>query len=356
MNGSIDLLKRLTEADGVPGFETEVRDAFLDEVGDGVEWIRDRMGSVIAKKPGTSPRPHVMLDCHLDEVGFIVQHITPTGFLKFLPLGGWWGHILPAQRVRVGAAGGKKIMGVIGSTPPHFLPAERRSQVLDVRDMFIDIGASSRAEAESWGVRVGTWAAPYSPFTPLENGDLLLAKAFDNRVGCALCIESVRDASDHPNTLFGSGSAQEEVGLRGARTAAETIDPDVAIVLECPPADDTPGFNPDETQGALGGGVQIRAYDPTMIANPQFVDFTLNVAREESIPHQLTVRASGGTNAGSIHVHDRGVPSVVIGVPARYIHSHTSILHTSDYAAAIRLTRALVTRLDADTVASFSAR
>ena len=355
MTGSIDLLKRLTEADGVPGFEGEVRDAFVDEIGDEVEWIRDRTGGVIAKKVGRSARPHVMLDCHLDEIGFIVQHITPAGFLKFLPLGGWWGHILPAQRVRVSAGDGKKLMGVIGSTPPHFLPPERRTQVLEVRDMFIDIGATSRTEVESWGVRVGAWAAPYSPFTPLANNELLLAKAFDNRVGCALCIETVRGAADHPNTIFGSGSAQEEVGLRGARTAAESIDPDVAVVLECPPADDTPGFSPDESQGALGRGVQIRAYDPSMIANPRFVEFVLAVAREESIPHQLTVRASGGTNAGSIHLHRRGVPSVVLGVPARYIHAHTSVLHRADYAAALDLTAALVRRLDADAVASFSA-
>jgi endoglucanase len=182
---------------------------------------------------------------------------------------------------------------------------------------------------------------------------LLLAKAFDNRVGCALCIEAAQLAEKHPNTIFASGSVQEEVGTRGAMASVSLIDPDVAIVLECPPADDTPGFSRDEAQGALGRGVQIRAYDPTMIANPRFVEFAVRVAEENGIPHQLTVRQSGGTNAARIHVHERGVPTVVLGVPARYIHAHAGILHLDDYEAALRLVLAMLARLDGELVASF---
>jgi endoglucanase len=286
-----------------------------------------------------------------------VQHITPGGFLKFLALGGWSGQVLPAQRVRVwapGAAGGRgaKIDGVIGSTPPHLMPADKRDKVPDLRDLFIDVGASSRAEAEAWGIRAGTWAVPASPFTPLANPARFLAKAFDNRAGCGVCIETTTAAASHPNTIFASGSAQEEVGLRGAATAARLIEPDVAIVLEGPPADDTPGFSADESQGGLGRGVQIRAYDPTMIANPRLFELALDTARREGIPHQVSVRSSGGTDGGAIHTSARGVPAIVLGVPARYIHAHASIIDIDDYLACKRLVLALLNALDADRVAA----
>ncbi len=351
MERTIDLLRELATADGVPGFEDEVRAIFERRLAPHGEMSRDGIGGVVCKKRGIADAPRVMLDCHLDEIGFIVQHITPGGFLKFLPLGGWSAQVLPAQRVRVWA-GGAKITGVVGSTPPHLLAPEKRDRVPEIRDLFIDVGAMSRAEAESWGIRIGAWAAPLSPFTPLANPKLFLAKAFDNRVGCALCIEVAEEAAGHPNTLFACGSAQEEVGLRGATTGARRIEPDVAIVLEGPPADDTPGFNADESQGGLGRGVQIRAYDPTMIANPRLVDLAIETARASGIAHQVTVRATGGTDAGAIHTSARGVPTIVLGVPARYIHSHTSVINIDDYAAAKRLVLALLAALDAGRVAA----
>ncbi len=355
METSRRLLETLTQADSVPGFEDEMRTLFATELASVGNVTRDRMGGVICERAGRSATPRIMLDCHLDEIGFIIQHVSADGFLKFLPLGGWWTHILPAQRVRVHGSG-RTVIGVIGSTPPHFLPPERRGNVLEIRDMFIDVGAENAGQVAEWGIRPGSWAVPYSPFTTMASEDLVMAKAFDNRVGCALCIETMQRLDDsHPNTILAAGSAQEEVGLRGARATAHLIDPDVAIVLEGPPADDTPGMRPDESQGRLGGGVQIRVYDPSMIANPRLVDLVIGVATEAGIAHQVTVRSSGGTNAGSIHVHGAGVPSVVLGVPARYIHSHASIIHLGDYAAALDLTLALCNRLDADTVAGLTA-
>lgn len=354
MERALSLLETLTQADAVPGFETATRDILRDELSSAGEILHDRMGGIVCRKAGTETGPKVMLDCHLDEVGFIVQHVTPQGFLKFLPLGGWWGHLLPSQRLRVHGASGP-VMGVIGSTPPHFLPADRRTQVLEIKDMFIDVGAQTAEEVHSWGIRPGAWAVPWSPFTRLKNEKMLLAKAFDNRVGCALAIETVHRVGSHPNTLFAAGSTQEEVGTRGAAVTVNLIEPDVAIVLEGPPADDVLGFNPDESQGALGAGVQIRAYDPSMIANPRLVDLAVSTAREKGIAHQVTVRASGGTDAGRIHIHGRGVPTVVIGVPARYIHGHTSIIHIDDYLAARELVVELVSRLDVATVDGLTA-
>lgn len=350
MSDTVALLRELTDTDGVSGFETDIRAIVTRRLKGVGETILDRMGGVVVRRKGGSG-PRVMLDCHLDEIGFIIQHVTREGCLKFLNLGGWTGHVLSAQRVTVHGDKGTRL-GIIGSTPPHFLPPERREKALQIPDLFIDIGAESREQAEEWGFRPGSWAVPWSPFTPLADTGRYVAKAFDNRLGCALAIECTRDARKTPNQLFAAGSTQEEVGLRGASATAEIIQPDVAIVLECPPADDTPGFKAEESQGALGRGIQIRAYDPTMIANPRLVELALATAREEEIPHQLTVRAGGGTNAGTIHRHGRGVPAVVLGVPSRYIHSHTSVMQLSDFEAARRLVLALLARLDRKTVAA----
>ncbi len=349
---AIALLQQLTDADGVPGFEDEVRAIFCERLASHGEIVRDRTGSVVCVKRGRSETPRVMLDCHLDEVGFLIQHILPNGFLKFLPLGGWWGHVLPAQRVRV-AAGDRKLPGVIGSTPPHFLPEAERKRVRKPTDLFIDIGASSREEAESWGVRIGSWAAPAGGFARMANDKLLMNKAFDNRLGCALCIEATERIEGHPNTIYATGSVQEEIGMRGATTASRLAAPDVAIVLEAPPADDTPGFKSEESQGALGGGVQIRVYDPKCLSNPRLTAFAIETAEEAEIPHQVAVRSGGATDAGAIHLSNQGVPSVVLGVPTRYIHAHVGVIHIDDYVAARALTLTMLERLDAERVASF---
>lgn len=350
---SIELLNTLTQAHGVPGHEDEVREIFQSQL-DGIGPIqKDRLGSVYCVKKGSADSPRVLLDSHLDEVGFLVQSITPSGYVKFVPVGGWWTHTLLAQRVTIKTAKGK-IPGIIGSVPPHLLGADARKKVLEIQKLTIDIGASSAEEAvERCGVRPGCPIAPYSPMMALHNGDLLTAKAFDNRVGVALVIETLKKlGSDHPNTVIGVGSVQEEVGMRGARTAAAAIEPDVAIILEGPPADDTPGFERDAMQGRLGGGVQIRLYDPTMIANPKLCDLVIETARDSKIAHQVAVRSSGGTDAGEIHRSGRGVPSVVLGVPARYIHSHVSVMHLADYRAALDLLSLLIPRLDRRTIES----
>ncbi len=348
---SLDLLQALTLADGVPGHEREVLQIFEERLKDVGEFRRDRLGSVACERRGASEAPRVLLDCHVDEVGFIVQRITPSGCLKIVGAGGWWPHTLLAQRVRVLTPEGK-IPGVIGSTPPHLLGPDARERVMKMEDLFIDIGARDRVEAESWGVAPGCAVAPHTEFLPMQNEKLLSAKAFDNRLGVGLVIEALQQAKDHPNTLIGAACVQEEVGLRGARSFAPLLEPDLAIVLEAPPADDTPGMDPDASQGKLGKGVQIRLFDPTMIAHPGLTRFVIETARAENIPHQIAVRQSGGTNAGAIHMAPGGIPSVVLGVPTRYIHSHVSMIHTDDYVAALNLLNALIPRLDADRVSA----
>jgi endoglucanase len=347
---ALSLLQELTEAHAVSGHEDEVRAIFVDELEDCGDLSTDRNGSVFCE---TGDGPRVMVAGHMDEVGFLVQNITLEGFLQFVPVGGWWEHNLLSQRVEILTRGGDKILGVISSRPPHFLPESQRRQVMHIDQMFIDVGAESRKQAvEEFGISLGDPIAPVSAFTPMAREDLFMAKAFDNRVGMAGVIQAgqILAGSPPPNRLIVCGTVQEEVGLRGAKTAATFARPDVAIVLEGPPADDAPGFSRVECQGRLGGGVQIRMFDPTAIANPRFAKLAIDVARAEGIPHQVTVRRSGGTDAGSFHLANHGVPTIVLGVPARYIHSHNAIIDVNDHLHMLSLVVALVRKLDQHTV------
>ena len=245
------------------------------------------------------------------------------------------------------------VPGVIGSKPPHFLSAAERDKVLEVDAMYIDVGASSKKEAEALGIRVGDPVAPHAEFVQLA-GEVLSSKAFDNRAGVALLCEtmSALQQKKHPNTVVGVGAVQEEVGCRGAGTATEMSRPDIALVLEGTPADDLPGFT--ERQATLGKGPQIRFSDPTALSNRRLVRFVEETALKLKIPVQMAVRKSGGTDARSIQVHGRGVPTVVIGVPARYIHTHVSLIHFQDYLAARRLVLETVLRLDVKAVAEIA--
>ena len=350
---SIELLTELTQADAIPGHEEAVMQIFHSYL-EGVGVVqKDRLGSIFCAKNGNAEKPRILLDSHMDEVGFIVQHITSAGYVKFLPVGGWWAHTLLAQRVNILTKKGK-VPGVIGSTPPHLLSAGSRDKVMDIKDLYIDIGAETAEQAvEEYEVKPGSPIVPYGPFIPMRNSKLFSAKAFDNRVGVGLVIETLQQLNDHPNTVIGTGSVQEEVGLRGARTVAAAAEPDVAIVLEGPPADDLPGSSSDSLQGKLGGGVQIRLYDPSMIANPRLTELTIETATAHQIPHQIAVRTSGGTDAGAIHQVGRGVPSIVLGVPARYVHSHVSIINIDDYRATLDLLLRLIPQLDSVTVDNF---
>jgi putative aminopeptidase FrvX len=353
---AISLLQELTDSHSVPGHEDEVRAIFVDELEESGDLSTDRNGSVFCETSG--PGPRVMIAGHMDEVGFLVQNITSDGFLQFVPLGGWWEHNLLSQRVEILTRSGEKILGVVSSRPPHFLPEAQRRQVMSIDQMFIDVGAASLSEVvEELGISLGDPIAPLSAFTPMAREDYYMAKAFDNRLGMAGVIQTgqILAQSNHPNRLILCGTVQEEVGLRGAKTAAVFANPDVAIVLEGPPADDTPGFSRSDCQGRLGGGVQIRMFDPTAITNPRLARLAIEVAAAEGIPHQVTVRRSGGTDAGSFHLANHGIPSIVLGVPARYIHSHNAIIDLNDYLHMVTLVIALVRRLDQETVDSLTA-
>jgi endoglucanase len=292
----------------------------------------------------------------MDEVGLMVQAITADGFIRFLTLGGWWAHTLLAKRVRIRTREGMEIPGVIGAKPPHFLSDAESEKVMKVEDMFIDIGARSAGEAHDFGVRPGDVIVPDSAFARMHNPDLLLSKAFDDRAGLSLVIQAGRETSEmsHPNTLIFAGTVQEEVGTRGAKAAAYSANPDLAIVIEGSPADDLPGTNNHERQAAIGSGPQIRFIDSSAILNRKFTEFVIETAEKSGIPCQVAVRRKGGTDAAPIHLHASGVPTVVIAVPSRYVHTHNTIIDISDYLGALKLLHKLIETIDGETAGRIS--
>ncbi len=355
MDTAVQLLKALTEAAGVPGYEAPVRALvrrYLEPLG---QVSQDRIGNVFCRREGAASQPRILLAGHMDEIGFMVKQITQEGMIRFIPLGGWFDQVLLGHRVVIKTRQGD-VLGVFGAKPPHLLPPEERNKVVQKKHMFIDVGASSKAEVEELGVRVGDPIIPHATFEVMANGKVYVAKAFDDRAGVAMMIEVLRALQDieHPNTVFGVATVQEEVGLRGASTAPWSVDPDVAIILETDIAGDTPGIKAEEAPAKLGHGPTVLFYDRAMIPNLALRDLVLEVAEAEGIPVQPSFVEGGATDGGRIHLYKTGVPTVVIAVPTRYIHSHSTLMHHDDFVNGVRLVTALVQRLDAATVAGLT--
>jgi putative aminopeptidase FrvX len=349
MDRTQQFLKELVEAHGAPGYEENVAtvmERYLKGIG---SFSRDRLGSFICEKRGSAAGPKVMLAGHLDEVGFMVKSITKEGYIKFLPLGGWWGHVVLAQRLIIKTRKGD-VLGVVGSKPPHELRDEDRKRVLEIRDMYIDVGVASGFDVvKKLDIRPGDPIVPESPFGLMANPNLMLAKAWDNRIGCALAAETVRQlkGAAHPNTVFAVATVQEEVGLRGAQTSAFKVQPDVGIALDVGIAHDTPGTEGDQS---LGGGPLVVIYDSSSIPNRRLLELVVDTAKKGRIPLQFESVERGGTDAGRIHLNGQGVPCLSMGVAARYIHSHVSIIDRRDFDRTVKLLVAVVKRLDRRTV------
>lgn len=355
MDPLFTLFQELTEASGAPGQEEEVRGLmrkYLEPLSE--EILTDNLGSIIAKKTGSLNEPKIMLAGHLDEIALMVTHITSKGYIKFQTLGGWWSQVMLAQRVVIKTRKGD-VVGVIGSKPPHILPPEERNKVVQIKDMFIDIGASSADEAKEFGVRPGDPILPICPFTVMKNEKFIMGKALDNRAGCALAVEVLKRLQnmEHPNTVFSGATVQEEVGLRGATTLPHVVNPDIFFALDVGIAGDTPGMSEDQMPNSkCGKGPLIVLYDYSMVPHKKLLDFVLDTAEAEGIPVQFEAMPGGGTDAGRVHLHGKGVPSLVIGFPTRYIHSHAAIMHRDDFENAAKLLAAVIKRLDGETVAS----
>ncbi len=276
-----------------------------------------------------------MVAGHMDEVGFMVTSITENGMIRFQPLGGWWNQVLLAQRVEIITNNGP-VVGVIGSIPPHLLDEATRKKPMEIKNMMIDIGADDLDDAIKIGIKPGQQIVPICPFTPMANHKKLLAKAWDNRYGCGLAIELLKELKEErlPNVLYSGATVQEEVGLRGAQTAANMIKPDLFFALDASPANDMTGDKKEF--GQLGKGALLRIFDRSMVTHRGMREFVLDTAETNKIPYQYFV-SQGGTDAGRVHTSNEGIPSTVIGICSRYIHTHASIIHVDDYAAAKEL-------------------
>lgn len=340
------ILKQLAEAIGPSGAETEVRQIVIKLVEKYVdELITDTMGNVFAIKYGTAPqadRLRVMVDAHMDEVGLMVNGYGSDGTLKVAPIGGLDDRILLGKRVLVGE---KKLPGIIGGVPVHLAPG---SSVVKLKDMRVDIGASKKESAES-KAPLGTRIAFDSEFMDL--GKTVRCKAFDDRVGCAVLVHLLQDEARYPFDLIGAFTVQEEVGLRGAKVAAQRFEPHLAFALEGTICDDLPKEDDTSPTTVLGGGPALSGLDRMAIYDRRLNDLLINTAEDLGIPWQMKQPGLGATDAGSINTAGAGVPVAAVSVPCRYIHSPNAILSKQDYKNVISLMKETLARLDESVLA-----
>jgi putative aminopeptidase FrvX len=350
------LIKELSEVSGVSGFEDEALDV-IRRHGDGLgEWEEDAMRNLCLRLKGWKEgKPTLMLDAHSDEVGFMIRAIRPNGTMDFIPLGGWVPYCLPAHKVLVRNGHGEWIPGIIASKPPHYLSDAEKKQAPEISDMVIDVGASSDREIrEDYRVSIGAPVVPDVFFEYRWEHDIMIGKAFDDRLGCAAVISTLKELAGEKLAVnvTGAFAVQEEAGLRGASVTSQTVKPDIAIVFEGSPADDTV-VESYAVQTALKKGPMLRHFDSRMITNPRFQRFALDTAREKGIPVQEAVRTGGATNGAVIHLSGKAVPVIVISIPARYIHTHYSVSSYSDFENSVRLACEVIRGLDGKRVAGF---
>ncbi len=343
----IEVLRELSEAFGLSGYEGDVVEILKAHFGGRVSVSRDRIGSLIARKDGTSERPKIMFSAHMDEIGFMVKDVTKESFLKFLPIGGWWPGNVAGMKVRIKTRNGKFVPGVVGLKPVHELSPEEKTKLPELKDMYIDVGVTKEFDPrKELGIRPGDPVVPDSTFEKMANTGLLVGKAWDDRVGCALLVSLLDNLEKvkHPNTVYLVGSVQEEVGLRGARTSAFAVDPDIGFALDVSICRDTPGNDSDATE-RFGAGAGILVYDATMIPHVRLRDYVCDLCEKNKIPYHLS-SIRGGYDTGTIHLTKSGVPCLAIGVPTRYIHSGASIISLADYENILKLITLIVSELD----------
>jgi endoglucanase len=351
------LLEELSNAPAPSGYEGPVRDIMTREFhAAGLEVSTDGMGSVIAVLRGPANGPRIMLAAHMDEVGAMVRYITPEGMVKFQVLGGMLDQAWADQRWTILTAKGP-VMAVSGLKSVHVTPPEERNRVTPRESIFLDVGARSKAEAEALGIRPGDPIAPASSFAPLASGRYV-GKALDDRVGCAMLIETLRhlkeQGSKTPNTIYFVGTVQEEVGLRGAHTAVAAVKPDLGLSLEAGIAADHPGGQPDYVQERLGLGPVIYLADSGMLVNLKLRDFLQQVARENHLALQTEVTSAGSNDSAEMQRFGAGLPSANLAVATRYLHAHNSVIERSDLDQAIDLLVKVLTQLDTHKVAEIS--
>lgn len=330
------LLEKLSNAHGISGWEGSIQEIVSEEISPYVDEVRvDKLGNLIATKKGE--KPSIMIDAHADEIGLMVKQIDEKGFIRFLRIGGWFDQTLLNQRVIIHTSSGP-IVGVIGSKPPHVMKEEERKKVVEARDMFIDIGCSCPEDVEKLGIRPGTPISIDRTFASLQ-GDNVTGKAFDNRAGLVIMIEALKRTRSL-SEIYAVAAVQEEVGLKGAKTAAFGLDPDIAIAADVTIPGDHPGIEKKDAPIEMGKGPVLVLADASgrgIIATPQVIEWLTGTALEFDIPVQLEASDGGTTDATAIHLTRCGIPTGVISVATRYIHSPVEVLSISDIDRAAEL-------------------
>lgn len=335
----LDLLKRLCELDAPSGSENKVRDFILSEIKDYAECTVDSMGNIIAFKKGArTPDKRIMLDAHMDEVGFIVTSVDDNGFLRFTTLGGINPQVVAGRRVRFVKNG---IVGVVGVKPVHLCTTDEKGKALKITDLYIDIGAKDKEQALSV-VELGDSATFEGGIEPFGDNKLC-GKAIDDRAGCAILIDMIK--SDLPYDMYFTFTVQEELGLRGAKTAAFSVAPDCAIVVEATTAADISGVSEHERVCTLGQGAAVSFMDRATVYNKELFDLCLKTGKEKNIKTQIKSAVAGGNNAGEIHCSRSGVKTLSVSVPCRYLHSASCVIDKEDLFSVSQLVRAMAERM-----------
>lgn len=332
----VALLSRLSNAHGLSGYEGSVRAIVREELEGYVdELYEDRLGNLVAVRRGDDFR--VMLASHMDEIGCMVKYVEKEGFLRFAPIGGWYAPMLAGQRVWVHTSMGP-VIGVLGTKPVHVMGDDEKKSPLKIEEMFIDVGARSADEVRDLGIAPGTPVTLDRQFCRLAN-DRVSGKAFDNRAGVTMLIETMRRASS-PSTVYGVFTVQEEVGLKGAKTSSYALDPDCAIATDVTIPGDHPGVRLKDAPIEMGKGPVVSIADANgrgLLAHPAMLAWMRETAEAHGIPVQFEVGSGGTTDASSIHLSREGVPSTVLSTPARYIHSPVEVIDLADLEAGIQL-------------------
>lgn len=339
----------LVNMPGAPSFEKHVKRYMKNEMKKHTDTIvEDKLGSVFGVINENSEGPRVMLAGHMDEVGGMVTGITKEGLVKMINLGGMKGDVFLSQHMIIYTDDLEEIPGVTASKPPH-LTKGKKDEALKFDELRIDIGADSKEHAEELGVKIGQQIIPRNNYITTKDGKKHISKAWDNRFGAAMSLDMLETLKNEslPCSLYSGATVQEEVGLRGAQTATALVNPDIFLAVDCSPCQDS--FDGDEVSGRLDGGFLVRFYDPNAIMHRGMKQHVENVAKENGIKFQY-YKSMGGTDAARAQLSGDGVVVATIGMPARYIHSTTSIIHENDYEAVRDVLIALMKSFDEKTL------
>lgn len=342
----LEMLEKMSLVNGISGFEkaaTRLMKSYIEDCVDEIQY--DNIGSLIGVKYGQSALK-VLLTGHIDEIGFIVKDIDDAGFISVQAVGAWMGQGLPSSLMCITTREGKEIKGVFGSVPPHGKSVEERKKVVEPNDSFIDIGVSNKQEAIDLGIRKGDPIAPVSEFSIMGNPKYLMSKAWDDRIGAAVVIgvlQNLKGKEIYP-TLYGAGTVQEEVGLRGAKTVGQMVKPDIAIAIDVTFSYDLPGEKKGDV--VLGSGVSLCVMDGSMIAHTGLLKALEKICEDHQIPFRLEMITAGGTDSGELSKVESGVMNITLSIPSRYMHSHHTIIHQDDYEATVNLLTHFIEELD----------